>query len=222
MNKRIIPNYDQLLIGALLSAAAGGLDAYTYLEHGEVFAGLQTGNFIMIGAHFGTHNLPPIGKYAWSVFMFAIGTMIVRYIQHAYKEKYKLDRSTFILSYEIILLTIAGIIAPFVQDFVVTGILSMAAVAQLQEFRKLNGSPFTSLMMTGNLRTLAESFFDTFILKDTKIRPTFIKTFVIIFSFALGAAISGFSTLILGNSTIIISILFLALTIYFGYTLNSK
>lgn len=46
-----IPVHETLIIGILLAMSAGGLDAYTYLVHGEVFAGLQTGNLILLGIH---------------------------------------------------------------------------------------------------------------------------------------------------------------------------
>lgn len=45
--------HERLEFGMALAATAGGLDAYTYLVHGEVFAGLQTGNFILLGVHLG-------------------------------------------------------------------------------------------------------------------------------------------------------------------------
>ncbi|GEP21872.1 hypothetical protein FC71_GL000529 [Latilactobacillus sakei subsp. carnosus DSM 15831] len=49
---------DKVLYGGLL-AAAGGFDSYTFLVYGQVFAGLQTGNLILLGTH--------IGQMKWSV-----------------------------------------------------------------------------------------------------------------------------------------------------------
>ena len=53
MQTTTYPIHERLLIGTLLTAAAGSFDAYTYLLHGEVFAGLQTGNVILLGVHLG-------------------------------------------------------------------------------------------------------------------------------------------------------------------------
>ncbi|MEG0079125.1 DUF1275 family protein, partial [Enterococcus sp.] len=53
MKDKEYPLHERLIIGVFLAAAAGGLDAYTYLFHGEVFAGLQTGNFILLGLNLG-------------------------------------------------------------------------------------------------------------------------------------------------------------------------
>lgn len=37
------------LIAILLAITSGGIDAYTFIEQGGVFAGLQTGNSILLG-----------------------------------------------------------------------------------------------------------------------------------------------------------------------------
>lgn len=48
-----IPTYEKTFFGALLTMAAGGIDAYSYIFHGQVFAGLQTGNMILLGVNLG-------------------------------------------------------------------------------------------------------------------------------------------------------------------------
>ena len=52
------PDYTTLLPGALLAATAGSLDGYTFLHQGAVFAGLQTGNLILLGVHLGGGQWP--------------------------------------------------------------------------------------------------------------------------------------------------------------------
>ena len=61
MNEKPYPVHESLLIGTLLTAAAGSFDAFTYLLHGEVFAGLQTGNVILLGIH--------LGQAQWTTFL---------------------------------------------------------------------------------------------------------------------------------------------------------
>ena len=60
LKDREYPLHERLIIGVFLAAAAGGLDAYTYLFHGEVFAGLQTGNFILLGLNLGQGDFTAI------------------------------------------------------------------------------------------------------------------------------------------------------------------
>lgn len=44
---------ESTVFGALLTMAAGCIDAHSYLLHGQVFAGLQTGNLILLGVRLG-------------------------------------------------------------------------------------------------------------------------------------------------------------------------
>lgn len=71
--------HERLEFGMALAATAGGLDAYTYLVHGEVFAGLQTGNFILLGGSFRPRTFGCIDSLFGSDFSFCgwciIGTL---------------------------------------------------------------------------------------------------------------------------------------------------
>lgn len=199
--------YEKLTIGMLLAAAAGGLDAYSYLEHGEVFAGLQTGNLILLGIHLGQFKWEQTVQYVVSILFFAIGTIIVRWFQ---KHERLLKRNAFsidecVLMYEISLIVLVALFSKILPNTLVTGMLSLTASAQLQHFRKLNGGPFTSLMMTGNIRTAAESMYDALIEKNQTAWRKGLDTLSIIGSFVGGALISGALTGILGSFTIIFS-----------------
>ncbi|KRK48461.1 YoaK family protein [Secundilactobacillus kimchicus] len=202
--------YDYLLPAALLAAAAGGLDAYTYLEHGEVFAGLQTGNLILLGTHLGQGQSAT--RYLISIMMFMVGTLIVRLLQHRYPSDANLSRSTIVIFYEILLIGLSGGLSAHVSDIVTTGLLSMAAAGQLQEFRRLNGGPFTSLMMTGNIRTLAESLYDAAFKHDHQASVKGLATLTIIISFVLGAGFNGVMVTYWGDTTIWISAIILFIT----------
>ena len=44
------------LIAILLAITSGGIDAYTFIQQGGVFAGLQTGNSILFGISLANHD----------------------------------------------------------------------------------------------------------------------------------------------------------------------
>lgn len=81
MTQRAYPLHEQLLFGCGLTMTAGALDAYSYLAHGAVFAGLQTGNLILLGTHLGQLQLSAIGRYLTAMVAFMVGTMLVRSLQ---------------------------------------------------------------------------------------------------------------------------------------------
>lgn len=214
MKEKRKPDYERIVPGMFLAASAGGLDAYSYLLHGEVFAGMQTGNLILLGINLGKGNFDKIGRYIFSIAMFQLGTIIVRLVQHKYDNVKQVSRPTFVLIFEMILLIAALILTRHLPNLFILAILSMAAAAQMQEFRKIYNGPYTPMMMTGNLRTISEGIYDTiFMRKPTAWKKT--RTFIIILlSFLTGTILNGLLVQYLGKATIIISIVGLMIAIY--------
>ncbi|WP_246224800.1 YoaK family protein [Lentilactobacillus kribbianus] len=190
--------------GALLTMVAGAIDAYTFMLHGEVFAGLQTGNLILLGLNLGKGQFEMSVRYALSLLAFFLGTILIRLLQrsHWFKNADKFRRQ-MILAYEFMLLVIVAVIGQILPNLLTTSILSMAAAAELQEFRRLAGGPFTPLMMTGNLRTLAESSFDAIIYHETSAQQKLKVTGLIMVTFALGAGLVAGLIPLLGAFTIL-------------------
>jgi len=187
---------------------AGALDAYSYLEHGEVFAGLQTGNLILLGISLGKFQVAVVGRYLTAMIAFMVGTMLIRGLQH-FLEKRHGNLQVTVLWIELFLLVCVAITTSILPDIAVTALLSLTAAAELQAFRKLKGAPFTPLMMTGNFRTVAESLFDGVRYRDKAARTKATDTLVVMGSFALGAAIVGLFSKTLRGFTVIIPILIL-------------
>ncbi|MGX7182433.1 YoaK family protein [Enterococcus pallens] len=207
-----IPIHETLIIGALLAMAAGSLDAYTYLVHGEVFAGLQTGNLILLGIHLFAGTGPGVSRYLIAIGAFMIGTVIIRLLQQHYPEDRKPRRQLIVLAWEIICIVIVALFSAQIADYWASALLSITAAAQLQEFRKLKGAPFTSLMMTGNLRTLAADLADGFFLNDKKALQKAKDIGLIIVSFVFGATLTSVLVPFLQDQTILLSGLWLVLT----------
>lgn len=197
--------HERLEFGMALAATAGGLDAYTYLVHGEVFAGLQTGNFILLGVHLGQGHWSALIHYLIPIIAFALGALLTRYLQTTISQ----NQPLWFLAFEIILLLSVGIFSPYLPNLLTNALLSIAAATQLQEFQKLKGKPFTSLMMTGNLRNLSTYFFEGYIKHDASKQSAFKDTLIILSSFVLGALLNGFLATYFNQRTIFFSLIFL-------------
>lgn len=211
MKETHIPLHERLIVGIFLAAAAGGLDAYTFLFHGEVFAGLQTGNFILLGLNLGAGKWSLLPHYLVPILAFLAGTLFTRTLQHIFKEDSTPlgKRQKLILTIEIALMLLVALISPWVPNMVASALLSITAAAQLQEFRRLRNGPFTSLMMTGNLRTLGETICDAVFHHDKKAGTKFWETFAVITSFVVGAALTSLLGGYLGDRTILLSAIIL-------------
>lgn len=202
--------HERLEFGMALAATAGGLDAYTYLVHGEVFAGLQTGNFILLGVHLGQGQWGVLIHYLIPILSFALGALLARYLQ----TKINKNQQLWFLAFEISLLLIVGIFSPYLPNLFINALLSIAAATQLQEFQKLKGKPFTSLMMTGNLKNLSTNFFEGYIKHEPAKRAAFLDTLIILLSFIAGAVLNGFLVSYFGQRTIFFSTIFLLIAIF--------
>ncbi|MBJ8350063.1 YoaK family protein [Streptococcus zalophi] len=202
--------HERLEFGLTLAAVAGGLDAYTFLAHGEVFAGLQTGNFILLGIHLGQANWSILINHLIPIIAFFFGVLIARQLQ----KKISKNQQLWFLLFETVLLLFVGVFSSFLPNLLANALLSIAAAMQLQVFAKLKGKPFTSLMMTGNLRNLATYFFEAYIDHDTTKKIAFKDTLFILVSFAFGALLNGFFVTYLGQATILLSLIFLGMAIF--------
>lgn len=182
------PFHEQLFFGGMLTMVAGSIDAYSYLFKGEVFSGLQTGNIILMGIHLGNSDILGSLRYMGSILSFGVGTMIVRFIQHQLHVRDR-QRRQVIIAYQFILLLFIALISDSISPMVTTSLLSIAAASELQEFRRLKGSPFTPLMMTGNVRTVFENLYDGIKFHDLKYFYKIIDVVVVITTFLIGAAL---------------------------------
>jgi uncharacterized membrane protein YoaK (UPF0700 family) len=198
----------------LLAANAGALDAYTYVAHGGVFAGLQTGNMILMGVSAGQGNWRSFIAHLIPFLVFAVGTVIIRSLQHALNTpEAKRRRAIIVLAIEAMMAVVTALVAPYVSDTVTSSLVAIIAAAQLQEFRRLRGKPYMSIMMTGNLRTTAEGFYDWLIRGDRKQLAAARDSGACILALIIGATISGLAAHLLGAIGILVAAPILLLAI---------
>ncbi|MHC9537155.1 YoaK family protein [Dellaglioa sp. BT-FLS60] len=210
---------DRLLFAGLIFAG-GGFDAYTYLVHDGVFAGMQTGNLIILGTNLGQMKWDAIVNHLIPIFAFMIGIIVTRNLQHRFKEEDSINkRQRFVIGIETILLIIVAVIPKSWPTQLSTGIVSMVAAAQLQEFRQINGGPFTSFMMTGNLRTMAESFYDGIVKNNVIAMAKGWRMLGVVLAFLFGAVSMGAMVPIMGTKTILLAAFFLLCSLI-GLQLN--
>ena len=216
MEKQVIGPYERLLSGALLVMTAGVLDSDTYIQDGGVFAGLQTGNLILTGLRIGRGDYGSIVQALVSLVMFAVGVAIIRVVQYHYPSERAVTRKRLTLSFEIVIFVVVSVIAGHVSILLTTGLLALAAASQLQEFRRLKNTPFTPLMMTGNVRTLSESLLDFVAQGDMQALKKAGDIATLIGAFFVGALLNGYLIQYLHGQSILVAALILLITILFA------
>ncbi|MFD1454204.1 DUF1275 family protein [Levilactobacillus lanxiensis] len=207
------PAHEELLLGSGLTAVVGALDAYTYLEHGAVFAGFQTGNLLLLGLNFGRLQLAEMGRYLTALLAFGIGIGLVQGLQHLLaKRQWDSQNVALWLDFSVLILVLAT--TDVVPNWVATALLSLAAAVELEGFRELlpNRNPrdmATTLLAVGHFR-------------DRDARQRAKNGLAVMGSFALGAVLVAAFSKLLAGYTVLVPILLLAGLIFWQYQQNHR
>lgn len=184
---------DSLSVSALLTIAGGFLDAYTYLERGEVLANAQTGNMIFLMINLTQGHWKTALSYFIPILFFAAGIWIAEAIRFWKRAPSVLHWQQIILAIECLIILLVSFIPRGPLDMVVNIAVSLVCSMQVQSFRQVRGNPFASTMCTGNLRSGSESLFLYTRTSDKQYLRAALHYFAIIGLFILGAAAGAFS-----------------------------
>jgi uncharacterized membrane protein YoaK (UPF0700 family) len=181
--------WEETLQMALLLAFSGGyLDAYTWIIHG-VMANAQTANLVLlwvhgIGGHWeeALHFVPPM-------LAFTAGIVTASLLRHTTG-----NRTCVITTLiEIALLIVVGILHNRLPDVAGTLGISFVAAMQAAIFTKVEGSVYSSVMITGNLRQAIEALFGAISGQPGTLRRSGIFA-GLCFAFSVGAAVGALVT----------------------------
>jgi uncharacterized membrane protein YoaK (UPF0700 family) len=187
-------------VGALLAAAGGFLDGFTYLLHGHVFANAMTGNVVLLGIncfsgswHTALRHIPPI-------IAFVAGVAVAQAMQERSKRRGDATSYAPVLLLEITVLLILSLLPSTTKDILFTISIAFAASVQVQTFRKVNGRSYNSTFTTGNLRTLSEAAVAWSLGGHNQSSARTVRDFsVICVAFLLGAIAGGYTAPAFGN-----------------------
>jgi uncharacterized membrane protein YoaK (UPF0700 family) len=184
-----------LTVSALLAAAGGYLDAFTYVGHGRVFANAMTGNVVLLGVGLYARSWADAFRHLPPILAFVLGVCVSEALQRRARARDVSVPYMRVLVVEIAVLAILSCLPPTTADFLFTVSIAFAASVQVQTFREVNGRPYSSTFTTGNLRTLSEAAYAwVFIGRDSK-SSRVVKDFsVICVAFLLGAIAGAIAT----------------------------
>lgn len=178
-------------LGAILALVGGFLDAYTYICRGGVFANAETGNIVLVGIGIANKDFLKALMALLPIIAFSLGVFFVEYIRDKDTISSFLEFEQGILIVEMIVLFIVGFIPTTVSHSIIASIISFVSSLQMQAFRKLVDSPYSTTMCTGNLRSATELTYKYIKNKESYNGIKSIRYWIIIFFFVLGAAIGG-------------------------------
>ncbi|AVK60980.1 DUF1275 domain-containing protein [Lactobacillus sp. CBA3605] len=190
MKQRTNPAREQLLFSSGLMLVAGALEAYTYLEHGTVFAGFQMGNLILFGLQLGQLNFTRLGNYIVAMLAFMLGTLLVQGL-HAYLIRKHHQPTSGLLWSELLILLLTTLLMTWLPEVILIGLLALAAAVQVQIFHTLKTTTLTSSPLTDYFRMLAAALNAGIRHHDQAARVQALDILIIMGSFGLGAVLIG-------------------------------
>ena len=178
---------ETLRLGIILALSGGFMDAYSYLERGNVFANAQTGNLLLFGVNLAEGNYFAMLSYLLPVLAFTLGILLADTVRCLNIRLHW--RQLSVLLEAVILICVAFF--PHSLNPLANSLTSFACGIQAESFRKIRNRGAATTMCIGNLRsgTAALSFY----LREKK--PGQLRQamyyFGIIVLFAVGAGIGG-------------------------------
>jgi uncharacterized membrane protein YoaK (UPF0700 family) len=201
-----------LSVGALLAAAGGFLDGFTYVGHGHVFANAMTGNVVLLGINCFSGSWRTGLRHLPAILAFLLGISAAQALQLHSKRRGGSIPYAAVLVFEIGVLLVLSLLPATAADMLFTTSIAFAASVQVQIFREVDGQSYNSTFTTGNLRTLSEATIAWFLDGRKPASSQIIRDFSIICAaFLAGATAGGYTTQTFGNRALWCDVLLLGL-----------
>ncbi len=124
-------------MGALLAAAGGLLDAYTYLSRGGVFANAETGNMVLFGICLTQGQWRKAVGYLFPILAFALGVLAAEFIREHHRSGPKFHWRHTVLLAEAAVVCAVAFLPRGDWDPLANTLVAFVCALQVETFRKL-------------------------------------------------------------------------------------
>jgi uncharacterized membrane protein YoaK (UPF0700 family) len=217
---KIVSVAESMPIGLVLALVGGFMDAYTYINHGNVFATGQTGNLVLIGIRFAAKNYYGAMLAFVPIIFFILGVFSYEHLKNRLKMEKKKNWQCYILFFEIVIFYLVGLLPLTIPNMVANAFISFASALQFCSFRTLVDGPYATVFCTGNIRSSVELFYKGFVQKDKVAFLSARRYSYIILFFLFGGTIAAVLSNYLLGKTIWVCCLFLIIPLVYIYRAN--
>lgn len=182
---------ESLSVGLLLALTGGLLDAYSYLNRGEVFATAETGNIVLLGIHLAQQQWGQALRYVFPILAFAAGVLVAELIhRNLGNASGRIHWRHPLLLAECLVLVLVALLPQGRWDPLANILISFTSAIQVESFRKFRDCSCATTMCTGNLRSGTELLYQYFQTRDRGILRSSLRYYQVIVAFIAGAAVS--------------------------------
>lgn len=205
---------ETLAVALLLGFAGGYIDTYTWITHG-ILANAQTANLVFLWVNATAAKWQEAFHFVPPLFAFFIGVVIATWLRRVAGGR----AGQLSLLIEIAMLILVGALHNRVPEVTGTLGISMVAAMQTSIFTRVEGSPYSSVMITGNFRQAIEGAF-ALVAGDRK-AGLFRKSCIfmgVCATFGTGAAVGAFVTERAPTITLTVPVMALLLVLLLCWT----
>ena len=202
--KRREPMSESLAVGMLLAFAGGILDAYSYLNRGEVFATAETGNIVRFSLCLSAGEWREALHYLLSIACFTLGVIAAELLRRRMEGRTgRLQWQQPLLLAECAVLAVVAFLPSGPLDTLANILIAFTSAVQMDSFRKFQGCAGSTTMCTGNLRSGTENLYRFLALPDPQAGVKASVYYRLILCFALGAVLCGWLSRLFGIHTVL-------------------
>lgn len=202
-----------LRFGMVVTAAGGFLDSYSFMSHGGVFAGAQTGNFVQLGIHVARWDGSEMLRLLVPILGFIVGVAFAALLTQTRLQRVVHDPFRMALAVELGLLATVGFMPSSVSTILISGILCFAAGIQLVIFHQLHSWAFSTTITQGNVVNTITATMNVLFNNDKAERERARVFASVTAAFVIGAAVGGVMTVVFGSQGVLGAILLLLIAL---------
>ncbi|GAA2775915.1 YoaK family protein [Streptomyces rameus] len=185
-------------LGVLLALVGGGLDAYTFISRGGVFAGAQTGNVVLLGVAAAQRHWWQALGHVPPLVAFLVGVLVAETLRRPRVAAVLRRPACVAMTLEILVLAAVGLIPASAPDALVTVLVAFMASVQMSTFRTLVDAVYNSTMTTGNLRSAMQNAYAAVVAGDREAGRRAGQFACVVLAFLAGAFGGGWLTFVWG------------------------
>lgn len=199
------PMSESLTVGLLLALAGGMLDAYSFINRGEVFATAETGNIVQLSVHLSMGEWASAFQYLLPILAFILGVVAAEAIRRRAEGRTgRLQWQQYLLLAECGVLAAVSLLPQGPLDPLANILISFTSAVQVDSFRKFRGCAGSTTMCTGNLRSAADNLYAGLALHDAPALLRASRYLSVVLVFVLGAVAGAFLTQALAEKAVLL------------------
>ncbi|MFF8866107.1 YoaK family protein [Streptomyces sp. NPDC015139] len=192
--EEVLPTDRSVRLGILLALVGGGLDAYTFISRGGVFANAQSGNVVLMGVAAAQRHWWEALGHLPAVVAFLAGVLVAETLRRPRVAAFLRRPACVAMVLECVVLAVVGLIPASAPDALVTVLIAFMASVQMSTFRTLVDTVYNSTMTTGNLRSAMQNAYEAVVGRSADARRRARHFAAVVLAFLAGAFGGGWLT----------------------------